>query len=1329
MKSQLSHLMPVAKAIKILEVERVERIVQNLLSWQRQPPNQQTAISPSPLLANPTPRKPTNEEDAHHLVQAMLYSASSTSSSIPDSPHQQHLNSNLPPPIRLAWKRIFSRSLMLDKISFLRFAVPASAQPHAGPGGHMGLFDCLFYALQQKASSPVMGGGAHATSPANSLGASSAAGLPLISIPDFCIFLAICKAYMDLQNGTSSTSDATIISPNTALDPAIVQMSQWMFIVYDSYQKKNLISRDTLHRFLSDVHGEDSYKKPMIRDLLNVLFVASSAQTNREFVLSIGATMTWEPRPSHVLLDWMGVLGQAILPPLAIPESTAQFLQTIEQEINWLPQVCSKFGLAENRFYEIKRRFHSLVESASTVIHGDPMQEEGGVDDSHAGAAADAQQPNNNTSNNNAASNRGAKQQPQLPKNAVSFRGFLKAVNPANDEQGHGGYLPVSLATKMFNFKKVKMAGLPPTKSPGSDGASVGKKEGMPHFWDLTHVLQFGGMAVRADSDAPLVRWIAELYGTSFLCRREIGELLLGLIDHHLFRIEAESPPSQRDVHMTEEAKTATTNGKTGKEDVETSEHTADEDIEQQMVDTSAALSLGLVPKKQDSPSKATSNGLGTNKADKGTPAKIALSVLIDQVLKEVGSSTGTASVTDLVAWHGKGEEASSTEGPATQRLGPLMLELRLIASVLFGIPPKSAAMELGIVSEIQRRHRCRYPQTDVSRRGPRGTVWYIVDDLWYRTWNGLIQKVSKTPEDGEDLRDNPLSETTPRRLGCINNKGLLRENGSLALRVDIKWRHDYEIIPPLAWSALQAWYDGGPPIHRSVVPYVPPASSSSPHVRSNASRIRTENEIELYPFFVTIFMCDSASRGDARPFQQAVPVSRVTPLQVLTVQLCKGLDVDPKYGRLWMMESAGDGTVVSGSFSSGGMAGTSESSLPVPGQGDWLLDLSQNIVDQRKNRPGSDQSGNNIILLLELKDPETGLWPRGVDGKQWTFRDKLDPNVPDMGDGVVGLYNMGNTCYLNSSIQCLSHTPIFRDYFTSKCYLNDINTTNPLGHQGRLAQVSAVLINSLWKRFNNQAPHQPKRVTAPGSYAPVNAPALTPKTFKESLGKFNEIFSGNEQHDAQELLAFLLGGLSEDLNRIVEKPYIEAPDSDGRPDSELADIWWSNHLKREMSIIVALFTGQYKSLLACRSCKYESARFEPFSFLQLPLPEDDHISVSLILYPIHEGAETMRYSVRVLNNGKLYDVLIALAKVLHVDEQTEAHAEDDAAEASPKLPDPIDDEKRKKLDDIYEERAQNMAVVDMRDGYIFKIAPVRVEAHIFLQKFFEISLLVYVCS
>jgi len=312
-----------------------------------------------------------------------------------------------------------------------------------------------------------------------------------------------------------------------------------------------------------------------------------------------------------------------------------------------------------------------------------------------------------------------------------------------------------------------------------------------------------------------------------------------------------------------------------------------------------------------------------------------------------------------------------------------------------------------------------------------------------------------------------------------------------------------------------------------------------------------------------------------------------------------------------------------------------------------------------------------------------------------------------------------------------LSHTPIFREYFTSKAYLNDINTTNPLGHGGRLAQVSAVLISSLWKRFNNQMgsvastsynPRKPKRVTAPGSYCPVNAPSLTPKTFKDSLGKFNEEFAGNEQHDAQELLTFLLDGLSEDLNRIVEKPYIEQPDSNGEmSDAELADIWWSNHLKREMSIIVALFTGQYKSLLTCRSCKYESSRFEPFMYLQLPLPEDEHIPVSVVLYPLSEAnengkpstpADVYKFSVRVKNDGNLFDVLFALAKVMYVDEVNKA-AEDDEnnSERQKELQrlSSTSSEDIHALEQIYVTRAKNMAVVDMRDGYISKVASVSV--------------------
>lgn len=51
---------------------------------------------------------------------------------------------------------------------------------------------------------------------------------------------------------------------------------------------------------------------------------------------------------------------------------------------------------------------------------------------------------------------------------------------------------------------------------------------------------------------------------------------------------------------------------------------------------------------------------------------------------------------------------------------------------------------------------------------------------------------------------------------------------------------------------------------------------------------------------------------------------------------------------------------------------------------------------------------------------------------------------------------------------------------------------------------------------------------------------SVSPSNFKYKLGRFAPQFQGYGQQDSQELLAFLLDGLHEDLNRIKRKPYIE---------------------------------------------------------------------------------------------------------------------------------------------------------------------------------------------
>lgn len=55
---------------------------------------------------------------------------------------------------------------------------------------------------------------------------------------------------------------------------------------------------------------------------------------------------------------------------------------------------------------------------------------------------------------------------------------------------------------------------------------------------------------------------------------------------------------------------------------------------------------------------------------------------------------------------------------------------------------------------------------------------------------------------------------------------------------------------------------------------------------------------------------------------------------------------------------------------------------------------------------------------------------------------------------------------------------------------------------------------------------------------------------FQTQVGRFAPQFSGYQQQDSQELLAFLLDGLHEDLNRVKKKPYLELKDANGRLDS-----------------------------------------------------------------------------------------------------------------------------------------------------------------------------------
>lgn len=235
---------------------------------------------------------------------------------------------------------------------------------------------------------------------------------------------------------------------------------------------------------------------------------------------------------------------------------------------------------------------------------------------------------------------------------------------------------------------------------------------------------------------------------------------------------------------------------------------------------------------------------------------------------------------------------------------------------------------------------------------------------------------------------------------------------------------------------------------------------------------------------------------------------------------------------------------------------------------------------------------------------------------------------------GVTGLRNLGNTCYMNSILQVLSHLQKFRECFLTLdlCETEELLAKTNQSQQmtggvvscvdtalsgcplGRIGKAGGLLSEDKKESAPPSAqaaelvqPKEPRssarqqmslchelhtlfRVMWSGRWSLVS-----PFAMLHSVWNLIPAFRGYDQQDAQEFLCELLDKVQQELDTERSKCRIVIPITKRRLS------------KKVLKVLNTIFHGQLLSQVTCLSCKHKSNTIEPFWDLSLEFPERYH--------------------------------------------------------------------------------------------------------------------------
>ena len=196
---------------------------------------------------------------------------------------------------------------------------------------------------------------------------------------------------------------------------------------------------------------------------------------------------------------------------------------------------------------------------------------------------------------------------------------------------------------------------------------------------------------------------------------------------------------------------------------------------------------------------------------------------------------------------------------------------------------------------------------------------------------------------------------------------------------------------------------------------------------------------------------------------------------------------------------------------------------------------------------------------------------------------------------GLTGLKNIGNSSYMNTIIQCLSHCADLVYYYISDLFINDLKKIAKQNQIKNVSMAFSSILKKLWIEDNK---------------------SINPIDLKYAISQYYSYYNNNNQHDSHEFLLSLLNCLHEETNKQNLKGLIkfyEEPKLESESDISASKRFWSLFKRNNNSIITNLFYGQIRNVLKCLSCAYTQTNFEVFNILLLEIPILKKINILLI--------------------------------------------------------------------------------------------------------------------